>query len=228
VSSKDAVIHEIQKLSKRGAGVSVKALKESWKGSAEAIKELEEEGLVLVMRAGKNDEKNAKFVFWNTQSRKEAEEMKVDDGWLIIHRLPSSLTRPLTEFRKLWAEQKVPEEPDVVRALNNGESNSRAIDPKNSTDGEMQRASRQLCPKISRLDPYHRGRKLARVLDRDQSNLRTRISQASTYPETMLAHLNPFKPFVTLEAAGERDCACPHKEKGSRGHMTPVYGLSLS
>lgn len=80
VNSKDAIIHEIQKLSKRGAGVSVKVLKESWKGSAEAIKELEEEGLVLVMRAGKNDEKNAKFVFWNAQSRAEAEEMKVDDG----------------------------------------------------------------------------------------------------------------------------------------------------
>ena len=80
MNSKDAIIHEIQKLSKRGAGVSVKVLKESWKGSAEAIKELEEEGLVLVMRAGKNDEKNAKFVFWNAQSRTEAEEMKVNDG----------------------------------------------------------------------------------------------------------------------------------------------------
>jgi len=102
VNSKDAIIHEIQKLSKRGAGVSVKVLKESWKGSAEAIKELEEEGLVLVMRAGKNDERNAKFVFWNAQSRADAEEMKVDD-----------------EFRRLWAEQRVPEEADVVRALNN-------------------------------------------------------------------------------------------------------------
>jgi transcription initiation factor TFIIE subunit beta len=80
VNSKDAIVHEIQKLSKGGAGVSVKALKESWKGSAEAIKELEEEGLILVMRAGKNDEKNAKFVFWNTQSREAAEEMKIDEG----------------------------------------------------------------------------------------------------------------------------------------------------
>lgn len=80
VNSKDAIIHEIQKLSKGGAGVSVKVLKESWKGSAEAIKELEEEGLILVMRAGKNDEKNAKFVFWNTQSREDVEEMKIDDG----------------------------------------------------------------------------------------------------------------------------------------------------
>jgi len=89
VNSKDAIIHEIQKLSKRGAGVSVKVLKESWKGSAEAIKELEEEGHVLVVRAGKNDEKNAKFVFWNAQSRAEAEDMKVDDGQLIMPQLPS-------------------------------------------------------------------------------------------------------------------------------------------
>lgn len=123
MNSKDAIVHEIQKLSKRGAGVSVKVLKESWKGSAEAIKELEEEGLVLVMRAGKNDEKNAKFVFWNAQSRVEAEEMKVDDGWSFVRQLvSSSLTCCLTEFRRLWAEQKVPEEADVVRALNNGES----------------------------------------------------------------------------------------------------------
>jgi len=101
VNSKDAIIHEIQRLSKGGAGVSVKVLKESWKGSAEAIKELEKDELILVMRAGKNDEKNAKFVFWNTQSREAVEEMKIDD-----------------EFRKLWAEQVVPEEADVVRALN--------------------------------------------------------------------------------------------------------------
>jgi transcription initiation factor TFIIE subunit beta len=61
VNSKDAIIHEIQTLSKREAGVSAKVLKESWKGLAEAINELEEEGRVLVMRAGKNDEKNAKL-----------------------------------------------------------------------------------------------------------------------------------------------------------------------
>lgn len=90
MNSKDAIIHEIQKLSKRGVGVSVKVLKEAWKGSAEAIKELEEEGLVLVMRAGKNDEKNAKFVFWNTQSREEAKETRIDDGWSIIRQVPSS------------------------------------------------------------------------------------------------------------------------------------------
>ena len=197
MNSKDAIIHEIQKLSKRGAGVSVKVLKESWKGSAKAIKELEEDGLILVMRAGKNDEKNAKFVFWNTQSREEAEEMKVDDGWLITHQIIlSSLTCYLTEFRKLWAEQRVPEEADVVRALNSGKSHSRVILFNNSTDGELQRASRRLCLRISRLDPCHKGRKLAKVLDRDQSNLRTHTSQASTYPETMLAHLNPFKPLL--------------------------------
>ena len=163
MDSKDAIIHEIQKLSKRGLGVSVKVLKESWKGSAEAIKELEEEGLVLVIRVGKNDEKNAKFVFWNTQSR---EEVMVDDSWVTMRQFSSSLTCCLTEFRKLWVEQKVPEEADVIQALKDGKFNSQTIDLKNYADGESQRASRRLCPKISRLDPYQRG-KLAGGLDRD-------------------------------------------------------------
>lgn len=172
MNSKDAIIHEIQKLSKRGAGVSVKVLKESWKGSAEAIKELEEEGLVLVMRAGKNDEKNAKFVFWNAQSRAEAEEMKVDDGQLIIRQLSSlSLTCCLTEFRRLWAEQRVPEEADVVRALNNGEFNQRAINPKTVLMGSYRGPRCNCVPK-----------------SRDSASTTEEESSQRCSPETSQAH----------------------------------------
>lgn len=63
---------------KKGSGVSVKLLKESWKGSVDAINELEEEGLVLVIRAGK--ENQPKFVFWNNFSAEQAADQVVDEG----------------------------------------------------------------------------------------------------------------------------------------------------
>lgn len=74
-------------MSKRGAGVSVKMLKEPWRGSAKAIKESEKKVLILAIRAGKDDEKKAIFV---AQSRTETEEMMVDNGWVTMRQLPSS------------------------------------------------------------------------------------------------------------------------------------------
>ena len=78
VDSKDAIISEMQRHAKKGSGVSIKLLKESWKGSLDAILELEEQGKVIVIRSGKDNQ--PKFVFWNTVTLEQIEEQKVDEG----------------------------------------------------------------------------------------------------------------------------------------------------
>lgn len=70
----------MQRHAKKGTGVSVKVLKESWKGSLDAIIELEEQGKLLVIRAGKDN--NPKFVFWNTVTPEQLEEQQIDQGMI--------------------------------------------------------------------------------------------------------------------------------------------------
>jgi transcription initiation factor TFIIE subunit beta len=62
-----------------GAGVSIKALKESWTGAVQAVEELEKEGLVLVTRSARDD--HMKMVFRNDLTP-EMGGKKVDDGRL--------------------------------------------------------------------------------------------------------------------------------------------------
>lgn len=68
----------MQRHAKRGTGVSVKVLKESWKGSIDAILELEEQGKIVIIRSGK--ENQPKFIFWNNMNQELAEEQKIDEG----------------------------------------------------------------------------------------------------------------------------------------------------
>jgi hypothetical protein len=72
----------MQRHAKKGTGVSVKVLKESWKGSLDAILELEEQGKLLVIRAGKDN--NPKFVFWNTVTPEQVEEQQIDQGMISL------------------------------------------------------------------------------------------------------------------------------------------------
>ncbi|KAG8760316.1 hypothetical protein FRC14_003472 [Serendipita sp. 396] len=99
VDSKDAIVAEMQRHGKKGVGVSVKNLKESWKGSVDAILELEAEGKVIVIRSGKD--KAPKYVFWNTISSEQKEQQAVDQ-----------------EFKDMWLNQRVPEDADILRSLN--------------------------------------------------------------------------------------------------------------
>jgi transcription initiation factor TFIIE subunit beta len=61
---------EIQRQTRKGGGLSVRALKESWKEAPQAIEELEKEGDVLVTRTVKDGQ--LRMVFWN--------EIKPTDG----------------------------------------------------------------------------------------------------------------------------------------------------
>ena len=61
--SKAALLTEIQRQTRKGGGISVRSLKESWKEAPQAIEELEQEGEVLVMRTLKDGQ--SRVVFWN-------------------------------------------------------------------------------------------------------------------------------------------------------------------
>jgi transcription initiation factor TFIIE subunit beta len=61
--TKAALLTEIQRQTRKGGGIPVRALKESWKEAPQAIEELEAEGEVLVTRTTKDGQ--LRMVFWN-------------------------------------------------------------------------------------------------------------------------------------------------------------------
>ncbi|RXW18201.1 hypothetical protein EST38_g7660 [Candolleomyces aberdarensis] len=97
--NKAALLTEIQRQTKKGGGLSVRALKESWKEAPQAIEELEKEGEVLVTRTQKDGQ--LRMVFWNEiKPTDEAGGKKVEQ-----------------EFLDLWHGLKVPNEVDLQREL---------------------------------------------------------------------------------------------------------------
>lgn len=69
--NKASLLTEIQRHTKSG-GLSVRALKDSWKEAPQAIEELEEEGEVLLIRTTKDGQ--MKMVFWNEVKKSEGGE----------------------------------------------------------------------------------------------------------------------------------------------------------
>ncbi|KDR78292.1 hypothetical protein GALMADRAFT_245394 [Galerina marginata CBS 339.88] len=97
--NKAALLTEIQRQTKKGGGISVRALKESWKEAPQAIEELEKEGEVLVTRTLKDGQ--LRMVFWNEIKPIE------DSGGLPVEK----------EFNDLWHSLKVPNDVDLLRQL---------------------------------------------------------------------------------------------------------------
>jgi transcription initiation factor TFIIE subunit beta len=92
------LLTEIQRQTRKGGGIPVRALKESWKEAPAAIEELENEGEVLVTRTQKDG--TLRMVFWNEIRG----EQRVED-----------------EFLKLWHGLKTPNDVDLLKSLANGE-----------------------------------------------------------------------------------------------------------
>ena len=63
VRNKASLLTEIQRQTRKGGGLSVRTLKESWKEAPQAIEELEKEGEVYVTRTLKDGQ--LRMVFWN-------------------------------------------------------------------------------------------------------------------------------------------------------------------
>lgn len=76
--NKASLLTEIQRHTKSGGGLSVRALKDSWKEAPQAIEELEEEGEVLLIRTTKDGQ--MKMVFYNEVKKADGGE-QVEKGW---------------------------------------------------------------------------------------------------------------------------------------------------
>ncbi|KAJ3482197.1 hypothetical protein NLI96_g7145 [Meripilus lineatus] len=101
VRNKAALLTEIQRQTRKGGGLSVRTLKESWKEAPQAIEELEKDGEVFVTRTLKDGQ--LRMVFWN--------EIKPDDdhGGKPVEK----------EFMDLWHSLDVPNEVDLLKQLSN-------------------------------------------------------------------------------------------------------------
>lgn len=100
--SKAALLVEIQRQTRKGSGISARALKDSWKEAPQAIEELEKEGEVLVTRTVKDGQ--LRMVFYNELKPEEEGAGKLVEE----------------EFRKLWHDLKVPNDVDLLKQLANG------------------------------------------------------------------------------------------------------------
>jgi len=101
VRNKAALLTEIQRQTRKGGGLSVRTLKESWKEAPQAIEELEKEGEVYVTRTLKDGQ--LRMVFWN--------EIKPDEehGGMQVEK----------EFMDLWHSLEVPNDVDLLKQLAN-------------------------------------------------------------------------------------------------------------
>ncbi|KAJ7923078.1 hypothetical protein B0H13DRAFT_2406376 [Mycena leptocephala] len=97
--NKPALLTEIQRATKSGRGIHVKALKEAWKEAPAAIEELEAEGEVLVTRTVKDGQ--LRMVFWNEIKPTE------DSGGIPVEQ----------EFMDLWHGLKLPDDVELRREL---------------------------------------------------------------------------------------------------------------
>jgi len=97
--NKAALLIEIQRQTRKGGGIPVRALKDSWKEATQAIEELEQEGDVLLLRTLKNNE--PRTVFWNEMKPNE------EEGGIPVEK----------EFSDLWHSLTVPTDADLMKQL---------------------------------------------------------------------------------------------------------------
>ncbi|THG95402.1 hypothetical protein EW026_g6245 [Hermanssonia centrifuga] len=101
VRNKASLLTEIQRQTRKGGGLSVRTLKESWKEAPQAIEELEKDGEVYVTRTLKDGQ--LRMVFWNEiKPEEEGAGMQVEK-----------------EFLDLWHSLEVPNDVDLLKQLAN-------------------------------------------------------------------------------------------------------------
>ena len=99
--NKAALLTEIQRQTRKGGGLSVRTLKESWKEAPQAIEELEKDGEVYVTRTLKDGQ--MRMVFWNeVKPNEEQGGMAVDKGACGCARGVHRLTRRRVQRALAW------------------------------------------------------------------------------------------------------------------------------
>ncbi|KAH9964900.1 transcription initiation factor IIE subunit beta [Russula dissimulans] len=118
--SKAALLTEIQRATRRGGGISVRTLKESWKDAPGAIQELEEEGEVFVTRTLKDNQ--MRMVFWN-ELKADLADLAEEGPEAVRKRDASKNGTGLSveqEFYDLWHNLIVPNDVDLLKQLQSG------------------------------------------------------------------------------------------------------------
>lgn len=118
VRSKPALLTEIQRHTRKGRGLAVRALKDSWKEAPQAIEELEKEGEVFVTRTAKDGQ--LRMVFYNEVKGDDQGPIEVEKGETLVFRYVLQLLTVATEFVDLWHSLKVPNETDLLKDLASG------------------------------------------------------------------------------------------------------------
>ncbi|THH17485.1 hypothetical protein EW146_g3336 [Bondarzewia mesenterica] len=113
--NKAALLTEIQRATRRGGGLSIRSLKESWKDAPVAIEELEKEGEVFVTRTLKDGQ--MRMVFWNEVKAEKAPASE-DAATETIDGNGTGLSVE-KEFYDLWHNMEVPNEVDLLKQLEN-------------------------------------------------------------------------------------------------------------
>lgn len=118
--SKAALLTEIQRATRRGGGISVRTLKESWKDAPTAIEELEKEGEVFVTRTLRDGQ--MRMVFWNELQANPA-DLAEEGPEATAKRDASKNGTGLSvekEFHDLWHNLIVPNDVDLLKQLQSG------------------------------------------------------------------------------------------------------------
>lgn len=118
VRSKPALLTEIQRHTRKGRGLAVRALKDSWKEAPQAIEELEKEGEVFVTRTAKDGQ--LRMVFYNEVKGDNQGPIEVEKGETLVSRCGLQLFTVSIEFVDLWHSLKVPNETDLLKDLASG------------------------------------------------------------------------------------------------------------
>ncbi|KAH9990845.1 hypothetical protein BJV77DRAFT_1010644 [Russula vinacea] len=118
--SKAALLTEIQRATRRGGGISVRTLKESWKDAPVAIEELEKEGEVFVTRTLRDGQ--MRMVFWN-ELKADPADLAEEEPEVVSKRDASKNGTGLSvekEFHDLWHNLIVPNDVDLLKQLQSG------------------------------------------------------------------------------------------------------------
>ncbi|KAH9976695.1 transcription initiation factor IIE subunit beta [Lactifluus volemus] len=118
--SKAALLTEIQRATRRGGGISVRTLKESWKDAPSAVEELEKEGEVFVTRTLRDGQ--MRMVFWN-ELKADPADLAEEGPEAVAKRDASKNGTGLSvekEFHDLWHNLNVPNDVDLLKQLQSG------------------------------------------------------------------------------------------------------------
>jgi len=97
IKNKEQLLTEIRRHHKKGGGMAVKVIKESWPSAGPAMEELSARGDIIITRLGKDNQ--PRMVFLN--------EIEAEKGGKLVDK----------EFQDIWHTQSVPDEDILLKQL---------------------------------------------------------------------------------------------------------------